>query len=78
MWRQDPGPCPICGKAHTACKPARPTAIELTVLPARDARVGNVPTPADVEPPELVAEVVQATLPKDTFTTGTYRRKKDR
>jgi hypothetical protein len=35
MFRQDPGPCPICGAAHCACGGA-PTDV-IVQLPQRDA-----------------------------------------
>ncbi len=45
MWVRDPGPCPICGTAHTACKGATDDSTGVGVtrgvvvrqLPARDA-----------------------------------------
>lgn len=78
--RVDPGPCPICGAAHTACT-ASPAPILVPQLPARDASARElepVPLVGAVEPPPLVAEVVQETLPPGQFTSGTYRPKKRR
>jgi hypothetical protein len=69
-WRQDPGPCPVCGAAHAACKALSSQAqdpITVVQLPARDARA---------------AAAVPATQPpapaETTFTTATYRRPKGR
>ena len=57
-----PGACPICGAPHSACYPGRITQ--------------PLPPGLDVPPaPPLFAEQVQATLPPEQFTTGTYRRK---
>lgn len=63
--KADPGPCPICGAAHTACT-ASSGPITSVMTPARDA--------APAAP--LEAERVQATLPPGSFTTGTYRGQK--
>jgi hypothetical protein len=63
--RRDPGPCPICGAAHTTCTSSL-CPILVAQLPSRD-EMPSVP---------LVAEAVQATLPKGQVTTGTYRRQK--
>lgn len=66
MAGPDPGPCPICGAAHTGCTAVTgPVMIEQ--LPARDAG-------AVLSLPPLVAEVAQTTLPPGEFTTATYRR----
>lgn len=65
--RPDPGPCPICGKAHTACT-ANTGPITVAQLPARDALPKG-----ELEPPPLVAEVVQETLASGQVTSGTYR-----
>lgn len=76
----DPGPCPVCGAAHTACTANRGP-IAAVQFPARDAAAGElapVPLVGELETPPLVAEVVQKTLPAGQFTTGTYRRKKKR
>ena len=67
-WKQDPGPCIVCGTAHCACA-VDSGAIAIVQLPNRDA----MPAPAAVP---LVAEVVQQTLPPGQFTTATYRGKK--
>lgn len=67
MFKTDPGQCPICGAAHTACRSdAGP--IRIVQLPNRDA--------AEVKAPELVAEQLQPSLPPSHFTTATYRGKK--
>ena len=65
MLLDDPGPCPVCDAPHTGCT-ATTGAIAIPQLPERDASA------AAVLPP-LQAEIVQATLPPDEFTTGTYR-----
>jgi hypothetical protein len=65
MFGPDPGRCPICGAAHTACT-ADSGPILVDQLPASAASV------------PLMADVVQATLPAGEFTTGTYRRPKKR
>ena len=76
MFRRDPGPCGICGAAHSTCKPAgSSTRIEIAQTPMRDARAaGNLP------PVPLVAETkseqIGATLPEGQFTTATYRGRK--
>lgn len=78
--RGDPGPCPICGAAHTACTGIRGPVV-VRQLPARDAAAGElepVPMVEELAPPRLQAEVVQETLPAGQVTTGTYRRKKGR
>lgn len=83
--RFDPGPCPICGAAHTACTGSRGP-IVIPQLPARDAAAALDPgselrSPEDMptlEPPPLIAELVQPTLPPEQVTTGTYRRGKRR
>lgn len=86
MFRQDPGPCPMCGAAHTACTSSRgPILVEQ--LPQLRASAQLREPPADLAPPpivdldvddELVADRVQRTLPPGAFTTGTYRRPKER
>jgi hypothetical protein len=68
--RPDPGPCPICGVAHTACTAGATTSVSVAQLPARDAAAAA--SPASARPP-LRAETVQAGLPAGTVTTGTYR-----
>jgi len=71
VGRTDPGDCPICGAAHTACT-ADSGPVEVVQLPARDAA-------AALELRlELQADRVQATLPPGEFTTGTYRGTKKR
>ena len=63
--RQSPGPCPICGAAHTACTAMGPAGVVIDQLPARTALARETPPDA---PLETVVE----------FTTGTYERKKHR
>jgi hypothetical protein len=60
--RADPGECPICGAAHTACT-GDGGPIVVVQLPATAAARAR-----------LKAEGVQAALPSRKFTTGTYRR----
>lgn len=59
-WRQDPGPCPICGVPHTAC--TAETAAALTVPLSRPRVLDRAVTP----PVQAVADT--------SFTTATYRR----
>lgn len=66
MFPQDPGPCPICGAAHTACKPAGALgSTTIVLLPNRDAAAA-AEAPA-VEPVAVEPEPVP-------FTTSTYDR----
>lgn len=66
MVTSDPGECPVCGAAHTACTAgSRRTQVTIVMTPARDA------LPVVYEP--TIAEQVQATLPPGQTTTGTYR-----
>jgi hypothetical protein len=69
--RLDPGPCPICGAAHTACT-ADSGPVTITQLPQRDALLASA---AVTQRLALEAERVPATRPAGTFTTGTYQRK---
>jgi len=64
LWRQDPGPCPICGAAHTACTAVGPAGITIDQLPARTELQA-------LDPPLVVPEV-----PPVEFSTATYDRKK--
>lgn len=69
--RLDPGPCPICGAAHTACT-ADAGPVVISQLPARDGvEAGPVTAPAR----PLAGEVRQGTLPPGEFTSATYRGK---
>ncbi len=63
VWRRDPGPCPICGAAHTACTGQGPAGITIDQLPAKTELLA-------LEPP-----VVPPELPPVEFTTATYTRK---
>jgi len=65
----DPGPCPICGAAHTACMSGTGP-IAIAQLPARDAQVQALASPAA---PLLESERVP--LADGQFTTATYRGK---
>lgn len=62
--RRDPGPCPVCGAAHTACTGIGPAGIVIDQLPAKTAALA--------EPPVALPEV----LPPVEFSTATYRGKK--
>jgi hypothetical protein len=81
-WRRDPGECPVCGAAHTACTAAGSgKSGERTVVvqqlgnhPATRVAVTQPSASADDAP--LKAEVIQATLPPGQFTTATYRGSK--
>jgi hypothetical protein len=68
IWRRDPGPCIVCGAAHTACTAGDGEEIAIVQMPLRDAAASPSP---------LEADRVQATLPPGQFTTGTYRRRKN-
>ena len=75
----DPGPCPICGTAHTACRAdSGPITIDQLATVDRGAiAIEQLPTSAKAAAPApLVCDIVQATLPPGEFTTGTYRGKK--
>jgi len=88
IFRQDPGPCPVCGAAHSACT-TDPGPIAVVQLPARDAavlRAAGVPSPvppgvlspaptdAPAPAPALKADAVQAALGPNEFTSATYRK----
>lgn len=63
-FHQDPGPCPICGAAHTACTGQGPAGIAIDQLPARtELARQTAPEPPPVAPPV-------------EFTTATYSRAK--
>jgi hypothetical protein len=49
MRRQDPGPCPICGAAHTVCTAPGPAGIVIDQLPAKTAL--EVAVTLEVPPP---------------------------
>jgi hypothetical protein len=73
MFRTDPGPCPICGEAHSACTSSSGP-ITLAQLPARDALAATAQT---VEPPaELLQPLAVAEPPPMPFSTAEYDRKK--
>jgi hypothetical protein len=69
MFRQDPGPCPICGQAHSACT-SSPGPITLAQLPARDALQA---TAQSQEPPAELAPIVTEPIPVP-FSTSDYKR----
>lgn len=70
IWRQSPGPCPVCGVAHSACaSDGGPTVIEQ--LPASAAATKA----ADVEPAPPAPPVgAVGRLPQDPTKTLTSRR----
>lgn len=77
FWPSDPGECPICGAAHTACTAGGKNA-PIVGGPITSAQSIAVPQPAShaapAPAPPLAAELAQATLPPGQVTTGTYRR----
>lgn len=73
LFRTDPGPCPICGVAHTACTASDAGPIAIPQLPARDGVEARALTVPVARP--LAAEVRQETLPPGHVTTATYRGK---
>lgn len=87
MFRQDdPGPCPICGAAHSACT-AVSGPIAVAQLPARDALAAvtaGVTAEATPSAQRDVAQQVAADRSGDLgdgsddrpFSTATYRGKK--
>lgn len=67
LLSNDPGPCIVCGKAHSACTAGNKGGpIAIVQLPGRDGA-----TPPDDAP--LRAELVQAGLSAGEFTSATYR-----
>lgn len=78
MFRQDPGPCPICGAPHTTCT-ASSGPITLAQLPARDqlAQASSDRLLEAAAAPAAVAEAGDPASPRRAdpgeFTTGTYR-----
>jgi len=72
-YRSDPGPCPTCGAAHSACTSSDPGPIAIPQTPARDGVEARAVTVPVVRP--LAAEVRQETLPPGQVTTATYRGK---
>jgi hypothetical protein len=79
VWRRDPGPCPICGAAHTACTATEKKApiVAGRIVSATSIAVSQ-PSAAGEAVPQLEAERVQETLPAGHVTTGTYRRANSR
>lgn len=80
MFRPSPGPCPICGAAHTTCV-ADSGPIAVVQLPARDAAA--VVTGAAPVPQGVMSDVVSSPPLGDgtdgrPFATATYRGPKDK
>lgn len=69
--RRDPGPCPVCGEAHTACTAGDRDAVTMTMLPARD-RVPGSPL-VQTHDQTLAAALVKN---PNAFSTRTYERAK--
>jgi hypothetical protein len=67
LWRRDPGPCPICGAAHTACTDNAGGEIAIVQLPLRDAAARAALAPA------VADEASAATTTSEEFNTGSYR-----
>lgn len=86
MFRSDPGPCPVCGAAHTACTPGSgPILVEQ--LPQRDAAARTSPdrllgTEAAPASDAGDGDSAPAGVPigdgsdERPFTTATYRGRK--
>jgi hypothetical protein len=72
MFRQDPGPCPICGQAHSACT-TDSGPITQVQLPQRDALQLQDATapPAELAPAPVESESVPV-----PFSTAEYSRAK--
>jgi hypothetical protein len=70
--RCDPGPCPICGAAHTACTGTTPAPV-VQMTPARDAlsTAGETNDRAVRAPGDVPSHTESP-----PFTTATYRRKR--
>jgi len=71
MLIDDPGPCGVCGAAHSTCGGA--AVITIPQLSQRDAAAAaereNAIAVAATLPPGVP-------VPPDAFTTGTYRKRK--
>jgi hypothetical protein len=80
MFRRDPGPCPVCGAAHTTCTAATGP-VMVVQLPARDGArtpVLREATPVPVLSSTPVNDAIQAALPAGQMTTAHYRGEKGR
>jgi hypothetical protein len=73
MLRIDPGPCPICGTAHSACTASGQGPIAVQQLPQRDGAAPATIVVAAPAAPRLQADKVQEALPAGQHTSGTYR-----
>lgn len=75
IWRSDPGPCVVCGAAHTACtstarhEPIVAGAIRSATTVIVRPKTGHPPTARE-------AAQNQRTLLVDEFSTSTYRGRK--
>jgi len=72
MAKPDPGPCPVDDAPHTTCtSPDYEGAVTIVQAPCRDG-IAPVPTVGAIQPPSLVGQVLQTTLPEGEFTTAGY------
>ena len=91
FFRTDPGPCPICGAAHTACLGPEGAVLEVVQMPARDRAAAAPRAPIEVVqlpcrdaavrvPPvqsaPLAPDTTHTTVPSRTFATARYRGKR--
>ena len=67
--RQDPGPCGVCGAAHTTCTAPGPPGIVIDQLPAKTALAFGVTLAVPAPPPPAAPEPVE-------FSTRSYERAK--
>jgi hypothetical protein len=81
FYRQDPGPCPICGQDHAACTTDSGPVV-VPQLPARDAMpIAASGDKAAADSDSLAQGATQAAAPAPepppvAFTTKTYDRAK--
>lgn len=71
-WRQDPGPCPVCGREHSACT-TDSGPVTIVQLPARDAAAAT----SDVSSPTFSTSETAPPAPAE-LSTKTYRGVKGR
>jgi len=73
-FRTDPGPCPVCGAAHSACTAPNTDSLAVPQLPARDAAMAASRAAAlSTHPPTAPASALDEADAADSFTTATYR-----